>query len=468
MSFKLKSEVIKAGIWYTLGNILIKGISFVTLPIFTRILSPSDFGIYNTYIAYEAIISIIISLGVYASINNAKIDFKDDFNKFVASVCNLFTMFFVLVWIVTNIIYPILPNVSKEFDISIVNVLMLHSFGSAIINYISLKYVIEMKYRLNMIIAVILTLCNVLVSLFLCLGLYNSQRYLGRILGSAAGVIIIGIIFYVILQINGKCLINTKYWKYALVIGLPIIPHALSLTLLSQLARIMIKDMVGYSAVGIYSLSYTMASILSVLMNSLDSAWRPWFYTNYSVKNYSELKRKNNYYIFIFTALTIVLCLIMPETIKIVSSKEYWESIDTVVPLIVAVYLNFMYLFAVNKEYFHKKTIYISVGTIICLVLNAVLNYIMIQLFGYKAAAYATVISNGTLFLIHDRIAKKIDKNAIVNQKSLFVGFCIVSVFATFSVLFKNNSFLRYGILCMIFWVIFINRDKYKKFIMAS
>lgn len=467
ISFNLKSEVVKAGLWYTFGNILIKGISFLTLPIFTRLLTTTDFGIYNTYIAYESIISIIISLGVYASINNAKIDFKDDFNKYISSVCNLFVMFFVLVIIVTNIVYPLFPH-SKEFDVGLTNILILHSFGSAIINYISLKYVIEMKYRLSMIIALILTLCNVFISLYLCLNVYNSQRYLGRILGSAAGVIIIGIILYVILQKDGKCIINKKYWKYALAIGLPIIPHALSLTLLSQVSRIMIKDMVGYSEVGIFSLAYTMASILSLIMNSLDSAWRPWFYKNYSAQNYSTLKRKNDYYIFIFTIVTIVLCIMMPEIIKVISSKEYWESTDVTIPLIVAVYFNFMYLFAVNKEYFHKKTIFISVGTIICVVLNVVLNYILIKLFGYKAAAYAAVISNIALFLLHDRIAKKIDKNAIVNQKCLFIGFIVVFAIAAVTILFENNLLIRFGILCVIVFGLFINRGKFKELIIAS
>ena len=44
---------IRAGLWYTIGNMLIKGIPFLTLPLFTRLMSTSDFGIYNTYISYD-------------------------------------------------------------------------------------------------------------------------------------------------------------------------------------------------------------------------------------------------------------------------------------------------------------------------------------------------------------------------------------------------------------------------------
>lgn len=61
----LEKKATKAGIWYTIGNFLLKGCIFFSLPIFTRILSTTDFGIYNTYIAYEGILTAILGLGLY-------------------------------------------------------------------------------------------------------------------------------------------------------------------------------------------------------------------------------------------------------------------------------------------------------------------------------------------------------------------------------------------------------------------
>ena len=53
------SKVIKAGFGYVIGNYLLKGLVFLTIPIFTRLLSPSDFGVYNTFAAYESIGTIV-------------------------------------------------------------------------------------------------------------------------------------------------------------------------------------------------------------------------------------------------------------------------------------------------------------------------------------------------------------------------------------------------------------------------
>ena len=67
---KLEKKAAKAGIWYTIGNFILKGCIFLSLPIFTRILSTTDFGIFNTYMAYEGILTAILGLGLYR--NNKK------------------------------------------------------------------------------------------------------------------------------------------------------------------------------------------------------------------------------------------------------------------------------------------------------------------------------------------------------------------------------------------------------------
>ena len=47
---KRTSKAIKAGVGYTLGNILVKGIGFISLPIFSRLMTTEEFGVYNIFI----------------------------------------------------------------------------------------------------------------------------------------------------------------------------------------------------------------------------------------------------------------------------------------------------------------------------------------------------------------------------------------------------------------------------------
>ena len=80
---------IKASMGYTIGNIMIKGISFLTLPIFSRLLNTEQFGLYNTYYAYDSILSIFMGSGLYASIKNANIDYEGKIDKYVSTILRI-------------------------------------------------------------------------------------------------------------------------------------------------------------------------------------------------------------------------------------------------------------------------------------------------------------------------------------------------------------------------------------------
>jgi O-antigen/teichoic acid export membrane protein len=445
----LKNKIIKAGFWYTFGNILLKGTTFLTLPIFTRLLSTTDYGIFNTYLAYEAILSLIIGLGLHGSVKAAKYDLKDEFQEYLSSSISVIIIAFCVVLIGVNSIYKYIVH-SEEFSLIIINVLIIHSLGSAIIHFVSANYVIEGQYKRFMALSCITTVTNILLSLIFCTTLFNDQRYIGRIAGNAIPFIIVGILLSISFLLKGRVLFHKVFLKYGLKIGLPLIPHLLSLTLLSQLDRIMIQKMIGYSEAGIYSFGYTMIAVLAIIMSSFDNAWGPWFYSNLSMKNYNHITKKNKIYVVVFTSITIGFMAVVPEVIKVIASPAYWDSLDVVIPLTVSVFLNYMYLFPVNVEYFYKKTGYISMGTIVCVGVNFVLNIIFIDIFGYKAAAYTTAASNLILFVIHWNIAKKVDENKIVDLKDLIFAFLYVLIAAVIIMLFKEYWYIRYSLILMV------------------
>ena len=72
------SKVVKAGIGYTIGNYLLKGFSFITVPIFARLLTTEDFGIYSTFVAYETILFIILGCAIHTSYKNAKYKYAEE------------------------------------------------------------------------------------------------------------------------------------------------------------------------------------------------------------------------------------------------------------------------------------------------------------------------------------------------------------------------------------------------------
>ena len=67
-----ENKPLTAGMGYVIGNYLIKGLAFLTLPVFARLMSTGDFGIYNIFVAYEGILVYIIGLALDNSFRSAR------------------------------------------------------------------------------------------------------------------------------------------------------------------------------------------------------------------------------------------------------------------------------------------------------------------------------------------------------------------------------------------------------------
>ena len=89
-----QSKLVQAGGWYTVTEFFLKGITFLAIPIFTRILTPSDYGLQSIYSTWANILSIVCCLNLNSSIAKAKFDYEDDFDNYVSSITFFFFLLF--------------------------------------------------------------------------------------------------------------------------------------------------------------------------------------------------------------------------------------------------------------------------------------------------------------------------------------------------------------------------------------
>ena len=92
-------KVIKAGIGYTVGNYMLKGLSFLTVPVFARLLSPADFGVFNKYLAYQCIVFLMVGMALHTSLKNAKYKYGEKFAAY-NSCCILIALLNLAVWLI--------------------------------------------------------------------------------------------------------------------------------------------------------------------------------------------------------------------------------------------------------------------------------------------------------------------------------------------------------------------------------
>lgn len=451
-----QGKAIKAGLWYTISNILLKGIVFITLPIFTRLLSTEEFGLYNTYSAYQSIVTVFTGICLYGSLRSAKYDYKDSYDEYSGSILFLSGFSLVILVIFSCMFYE---NIKSywEFSKPILIILLIHSYAMFVIQYYNTILALKFEYKQFIIVSFLNTFLNIFLSLFFIFTVFNENRAIGRIIGFALPPIIIAFFIWVKIvvynPINHRKLINIPIWRYGLILSLPLVIHSFSQQLLAQFGRIMINKMVSAEAAGIFGFVFTIVTVLQIVILSMDNAWSAWFYDQLNIKDYKVIKRYSGLYIILMIFLYAGFITIVPEVIKIMAPQNYWSGISLVIPLSFSMIFTFLYSLPVHVEYYYKKTKYIAIGTTLATAINIILNLVWISKYGYEAAAWATVVAYAVMFIFHWLIAKKIDCSEMFSK--ITIGLCIVLsiIYSVITNIFIDNIILRY-INLIIYYVI--------------
>lgn len=458
------SLALKSGTGYIVSSILISSTSLITAPIFTRLLSTTDYGIASNFTSWLNFAMVIISLGLPYSIGNAKVDFPNDLNKYLSSIQILGTIMSLSVLSFVIIFKEQFSNFMLIDEKFVLFIFIYLIFYPSVV-YAQERYKFNLQYKQNIFISIINTFGSVLFCLFLIKFPYNSERYTGRILGMILPMFLMGLFFYFKIFIKVKVEEFKKYWNFALKIGIPMIPHSLGMIILSQLDRIMITRLCGNSDAGLYSFGFSYAILLALFSNAVLQAFQPWLYTKYKSNDLLDIKKSINLITVAMCAITFIIIAVAPEAIKILGSKLFWNAKWVVFPIAIGSLFQYVYNTYIGLELYHKKNYFIALGTILAALINYFLNILLIPLFGFIAAAYATAISYCLLAFFHLFICRIVTKKKIFNDRFIWGVVLFTSIISFLIVKLYDLILIRYLILCILLSIIlFLYKNSLKFF----
>lgn len=445
----------RASFCYLIGNFFNKGLAFLTIPIFTRLLSTSDYGIINTYTSWIVIITLFMGMALNMGLRNAFVDYYEDIKNYLSSIIK-FTVLFSST--LTLLVFIIIKIFSVKVPLILVLLCLIHSTSFAIIEDLSTYYMMKFDYIKRTILMIAPNLLSVITAVILIRFVLKDNLYYGKIIPD----VLFNTIFAIALIIcySGSKRINKNYIKHGLKISVPLILHGAALNILSNSDRIMITWLADASQSGIYSLSYSLGMITYAITLSIDGIWIPWFTNKMKEKSYDEINYITKDYIKLITYIMCGLIIVSPEILKILASKSYWEGIKLMPIIIVANFLFFAYNIYSNLEHYYKKSNQITALTILAAVLNLVLNYIFIPKFGYVAAAFTTAISYFVIFILHSIYSKTLNSN-VFSIKMFILPIIEIFIFCALFYLLTDLPIARWIIAIIYFCTVaFIQRDK--------
>lgn len=468
IKYKSLPQQAKASFWFAFCSFVQRGISFITTPIFSRLLSTSDYGVLSVYSTWENIILIVASLNLAAGVYlRGLIKYEDDRDDFTASLQSLFIVVISVVFVVFILFSDFwsgLIHLPKRYlFLMFVDMYLVTAF-----QFWSARQRVDFLYR-NL---VLVTMANALLKpiLGIVLVLTFENRVEARILAYVVCDIVVFGYFLVTVFIGKRAKFSTKYWKYALGYNIPLVPHYLSQVVLNQSDRVMIREMVDSSCAGIYSLAYTLATLLLIVNQSILNTYNPWMYKKIKEGDYNSINKISIGLLLLIACLNLLLIGFAPEIIAVFAPKAFYEAIWIIPSVAASVFFTFLYSLFSNFEFYFEKTKTMMVASVCCAGLNLILNFIYINIFGYMAAGYTTLFCYICYSLFHYLVMKSILRKSlngikVYNEKKIMVISLVFLLLSASFLALYNFAIIRYSLLVLALIVILIFRKKLIQFL---
>lgn len=401
----LRREDQKATI-YLGGQILVQGLSAVSVFIFTRLLTTEEYGVVAIYTTCSTFLSYFIGMQSYGTIGIAKVHKSDKYEKYCV-IPYVLTLITTILFLAIALFF--LNTIDKLLGLSgpIVIFMFLYTAGITFFSIQNSIYRMDMKAVNYVSNNLSVNLMAIIVSIVLIIG-FNRGGDTGRILGMGIPYILFGFFFFYKAIKRTGFFFDKELYGFCVKLSVPLVLHGISAQVLSHSDILMLGNMRGDVEAGIYSFCYSVAGPLVGIWSAYNAAWQPEYLVKKKEGNEKWLKEHSNNYLFNFTLLMCGYLLVCREILKIMGSENYWIGEEIISLIVVASYLQFLYSFPSTYEFFRGKTKMIAIGTGAAAVVNILINLFFVPQFGILAAAGSTVIAYLVLFLMHDLFARRL------------------------------------------------------------
>ena len=452
---KMKSMPVtaKVSVAYAACTILQKCLSIITLPLFTRLLTTEQYGQYSVYTSWSAILAIFITLNLaYGSFQTAMIKYEERRDEYIASIEGIsivFGMAFLFLY------FPFRNSINQflEMPTYLVVVMVVEMLAQSSLLFWSGKKRFEYKYKSVVAVTLAVSFMAPVIAFFLVTN--TTEKGYARIMGYAFVNIAVGLFFLVFNIYRGKKVFNKEFWKFALCFNIPLIPYYTSQVIFNQSDRIMISKICGDDKAGIYSVAYTLALLLTFVLNAINSSYVPWLYESIKKKSHHENRKIACWLAVLMAVLLLGVIWVTPEVIYIMAGKSYYEAIWVVPPVAMSLLLLFYSQLFINVAFYYEQKaflVWVSMGAAL---VNIVLNALLIPVFGFVAAGYTTLASY-ILFAVGNGVGTyKILKDKTMfwemyNLRILFAIFVLMLLGSLVAMLLYTNLIARYALVLVV------------------
>lgn len=397
---------------YSLGGVLQRVLGFFMIPVYTRYLSPNDYGTIELLDLTSYIVSMFVGLGLGAAVLRFYYDYQAqrDRNEVISTA-----LWFVLPANVVALLLlrflsaPISRLVFGREGFNHYLDLVFISLALTLVNGVMFSY-IRAKQQATLYTALYALQLGLGLSLNLYLIVWRRMEVLGVLYSGVFTQAVMALILFSMTLSQVRFRFSLHKLKAMLWFGGPLIPAGIGMFVLNFADRFFLRKYTTLSVVGTYALGYKLAMVAhTILLVPFNLYWSAHMYEVAKESRARELfAHVLNYLLLGLLFAALGLSLLGQDAVRVLAPPSYWAAAQ-IVPVIALSYVfSGSYYFFQLGTALTKRTRYRAYAVGASAVFNIVLNFLLIPRYGAIGAAWATLLAFLVLSALSQYFSQKL------------------------------------------------------------
>lgn len=440
---------------YGIVQVLQGAIGFFLLPIYTRYLTPNDYGVVSIVTSVTGFLAVFYLFGLHGAVSKFYYEYVDDASLFKKFIGTIITTILIISLCLTIFLF-VTHNFILDKFLKGINFYPYMAIGLLTVGFSTVfpiyQGILQMqhraeKYAIQQFATFLVTLIlNIVFIMILKLGAIGPL--LSSFIVSVITFIYAVILFNKLIDWKIDKSIMTKSLKYAM----PLVPHSLAGWISNLADRVILNNLKSASLVGIYNIGYQFGNIINIVAGAVNSAFVPWFFSimKDSKNDKTQIYRFGNAFVLLYSLGALWLSILSPYILKFMVHKNFYSAVDCIPYIAFAYVFNGVYYFFVSGLFYNETgTKYIFIASTISAGINIILNFILIPKYEIIGASLATLISFALMSIMVLFLSRIINKKDDLKWKyKTIYSIVITSMILTFVIKKIQLNFL--GNLCLL------------------
>lgn len=419
--------------WLLISQIIVTICGFIWTILMARYLGVEDYGIFGFAVSLTGILCILFDLGIgIHSVRHIATDYESA-PKYLGNAIPLKGLFSICGFVIIFIVLVLM----KADELTII-VTLLFAIEQIIKKFVELMNATFQAFEEGKYQGILNTLMNVILFIFILIAIYCDLGLYGIAFAYILSNVLALIYGYYILNkhiTKPKYEFDKTFCKNVTIAAIPFAATAVLSSIYYSIDMVMLTNMVGNYATGIYNATYKLISVLTLFYGIYTAVIFPVmskFYKNDEKMLLVSYEKSIKYLMLVIIPLAIATMFYSTDIIHLIYGHEY-KAADSVLSILIWT-VCLLFISGAGNTLLNASYKEVSVTKIyfVAAIFNVVLNLLLIPYLSYIGAAITTVLSDVLIVIIQSyviyKLGHRVNKKLYVDILKIILGSVILGI----------------------------------------